>query len=88
MINNTKKQITEMGESLQKDVSGKYRSTLRDRVIYLRQETELKLQKEKDHGKIKCLEALMRALMVSDRILDKLFVSEPHEMNAQSRPVE
>lgn len=88
MINNTKKQITEMGESLQKDISGKYRTTLRNRVIDLRQETELKLKEEKDHGKIKCTEALMRALMIADRILDKLFVSEPHEMNAQSRAVE
>lgn len=88
MINNKKKQIMEMGESLQNDHSGKYRLTLRDRVISLRQETEVKLKDEKDQGKVKCLEAMMRPLMIADRILDKLFVSEPHEMNAQSRPVE
>jgi hypothetical protein len=78
----------EMGESLQHDRSGQYRTTLCNRFLELRQETELKLKQEKDYAKIKCLEAMMRALMIADRILDKLFVSEPHEMSSQSRAVE
>ncbi|MFZ4115121.1 MAG: hypothetical protein ACOYK6_00180 [Chthoniobacterales bacterium] len=88
MINSKKKQIMEMGESLQNDHSGQYRTMLCNRVIELRRETELKIREEKDHAAIKCLEALMRALIITDRILDKLLVSEPHEMNSQSRAVE
>lgn len=88
MINSKKKQIMEMGESLQNDLNGKYRTTLRNRVIELRQETEQQLKQEVDREKMKCLEAMMRALMITDRILDKLFVSEAHVMNSQSRAVQ
>ncbi len=77
-----------MGESLQNDLSGKYRATLYNRVLELRQETEQALKQEESLEKIKCLEAMMRALMIADRILDKLLVEEPHEMNAQSRAVD
>lgn len=88
MINKKKKQVTDLGESLQNDVNGKFRTTLRDRIITLRKETELTIKNENKTEIIKPLEALMRALMIADRILDKLLVSEPHEMNDQSRAVE
>ncbi len=77
-----------MGVSLQNDCNGQYRQMLRNRILALRQKTEHKLTEEKDHPKMKRLEAMMRALMIADRILDKLFAAEPHEMNAQSRIVE
>lgn len=88
MMNGKKKQIMEMGASLQDDHSGKYRETLRNRIIELRQKTEQQLTKETDRDQMKCLEAMMRALMIADRILDKLFVAEPHTMSSQSRVVE
>ena len=88
MINPKKKQITEFGELLENDVHGKYRATLRNRVIALRRETEQKIKHEEKLEAIKPLEAMMRALMITDRILDTLLVSATHEMNGQSRAVE
>ena len=67
---------------------GKYRATLRNRVIALRRETEQKIKHEEKLEAIKPLEAMMRALMITDRILDTLLVSATHEMNGQSRAVE
>ena len=86
MINSDKKQLVEMGTLLQQDSQGKYRTSLRNRIIELRQSTEQKIKNESDREQMKCLEAMQRALIVADRILDKVFVSEPHEMNAASRP--
>ena len=88
MINPKKKQITDLGESLETDVHGRYRTTLRDRVIALRRETEQKIKREEKLEAIKPLEAMMRALMIADRILDTLLVSVTHEMNGQSRAIE
>ena len=88
MINPKKKQITELGEFLETDVNGKYRTTLRDRIIALRRETEQKIKHEEKLEAIKSLEAMMRALMITDRILDTLLVSATHEMNGQSRVME
>lgn len=87
MINNEKKQLVEMGDLLQKDITGSYRSTLRNRIIALRQETQEDIKKELNREKMLRLEAMMRALMIADRILDKVLVKEPHEMSAKSRAV-
>lgn len=76
-----------MGEFLQEDVNGSYRAALRNRIIKLRQETQSKIQKELDRENMFRLEAMMRALMIADRILDKALVEEPHQMSANSRAV-
>ncbi len=87
MINTEKKQLVEMGDRLEQDSNGIYRASLRNRVIELRQETQNKIQKESDREKMFRLEAMMRALMIADRILDKVLVAEPHEMSMNSRAV-
>lgn len=78
----------ELGELLENDVHGKYRTTLRDRIIALRREMEQKIKHEENLEAIKPLEAMTRALIIADRILDTLFVSSSHEMNGQSRAME
>ena len=87
MMNMEKKQLVEMGDRLKQDSNGIYRASLRNRVIELRQETQNKIQKESDREKMFRLEAMMRALMIADRILDKVLVDEPHEMSMNSRAV-
>ncbi len=84
---NEKKQLVEMGELLKKDTNGKYRASLRQRIIELRETTEVKIKKELDRENALRLEALMRALTIASRILDKVFVSEPHVMSSSSRAV-
>lgn len=74
-----------MGGLLQNDLNGTYRATLRNRVIELRQQTQEKIKKELDREKMSCLEAMMRALMIADRILDKVLVTEPHHFSSNSR---
>lgn len=76
-----------MGNLLRHDTHGKYRTTLRNRIIELRCEIEHRIQIEVDREERARLEALMRAFIIADRILDKVFVSEPHEMNAKSRAI-
>ena len=87
MINTEKKQFVEMGRLLQQDAHGKYRTTLRNRIVELRQEMEQRLGKEVDREEKSRLEAMTRAFIIADRILDKVFVSEPHEMNSESRAI-
>lgn len=87
MINTEKKQLVEMGELFQKDLNGSYRTGLRNRVIALRQETQERIRKELDREKMFCLEAMMRALMIADRILDKVLVEKSHEMSESSRAI-
>ena len=84
-MNTEKKQLVEMGERLKNDTNGKYRTSLRDRIIGLRQQTEGKIKKELDREQLVRLEAMMRVLIIADRILDKVLVAIPHEMSASSR---
>ena len=85
MITKEKKQCVEMGKMLQQDNSGKYRKALRDRIAELRHVTEQNIKTELDREERGRLEALFRAFIIADRILDKVFVSETHEMSGESR---
>lgn len=85
MLNKEKRQVVEMGHLLKQDMSGKYRNTLRNRVMELRQETHLQIKETTDKDEIFRLESLLRALLIADRILDKALV-ESHSMNDASRP--
>lgn len=79
-MNTEKKQLTEMGKHLTNDRNGSYRAMLRDRVLELRRQTEEKTKKEVDREQLTRLEAMMRALTISGRILDKVLVEQPHDM--------
>lgn len=75
-----KKQLTDMGKHLTNDLNGSYRTMLRNRVLELRRQTEEKMKKEVDREKLTRLEAMMRALTIAARILEKVLVEQPHEM--------
>ena len=85
MINTERKQLVEMGKLLKEDANGRYRTSLRNRIIELRQQAEQKIKKEEDREQVKCLEAMQRTFIIADRILDKVFVAPPHEMSSESR---
>lgn len=85
MINKEKKQLVEMGDFLKNDFNGKYRNSLRNRIAELRQQAEQTTKNGKE-GEMARLEALLRALLIAERILDKVLL-ESHSMNAESRPV-
>ncbi len=87
MINKEKKQLVEMGDLLKQDTQGKYRNTLRTRIVEIRKETEQRMKEQPDREELSRLEALLRALIVAERILDKVLVEEPHSMSAESRPL-
>ena len=86
MINKEKKQLVEMGDFLKNDFNGKYRNGLRNRIAELRQQAEQATKTEKEGPEIARLEAFLRALLIADRILDKVLL-ESHAMNAESRPL-
>lgn len=86
MINKEKRQVVEMGHLLKQDANGKYRNTLRNRVVELRQETQMRIKETSDKEEVFRLESLLRALLVADRILDKALV-ESNAMSDASRPM-
>ena len=79
-MNTEKKQLTDMGKHLTNDRNGSYRTMLRDRVLELRRQTEEKMKKEGDREQLTRLEAMMRALTIAARILEKVLVEQPNEM--------
>ena len=87
MINKEKKQLVEMGDLLKQDAQGKYRNTLRNRIAEIRKETEQHMKEDPSKEELSRLEALLRALVVAERILDKVLVEEPHSMSSESRPM-
>jgi hypothetical protein len=83
-MNGEKKQLTEMGMHLKNDRNGSYRSMLQNRVLEIRRQTEEKIKKEADREALGQLEAMMRALTIATRILEKLLVENPDELNFHS----
>lgn len=79
-MNTEKKQLTDMGKHLTNDRNGSYRAMLRNRVLELRRQTEEKAKKEVDREQLSRLEAMMRALTIAARILDKVLVEQPDAM--------
>jgi len=79
-MNAEKKQLTDMGKHLTNDRNGSYRTMLRNRVLELRRQTEEKIKKEVDRERLTRLEAMMRALTIAARILDKVLVEKSDEM--------
>lgn len=75
-MNTEKKQLTDMGKHLVNDRNGSYRTMLRNRVLELRRQTEEKIKKEVDREQLSRLEAMMRALTIAGRILDKVLVEQ------------
>ncbi|MBM3856342.1 MAG: hypothetical protein FJ390_00080 [Verrucomicrobia bacterium] len=75
-----KKQLTDMGKHLTNDRNGSYRGMLRNRVLELRRQTEEKVKKEVDREQLSRLEAMMRALTIAGRILDKVLVEQDDSM--------
>ncbi len=83
-MNTEKKQLTDMGKHLTNDRNGSYRTMLRNRVLELRRQTEEKIKKEVDREQLTRLEAMMRALTIASRILDKVLVEQPNSMGFES----
>lgn len=69
-----------MGKHLENDRNGSYRTMLRNRVLELRLQTEEKIKKELDREKLARLEAMMRTLTIATRILEKVLVETPNDM--------
>lgn len=78
-MNIEKKQLTDMGKHLTNDRNGSYRAMLRNRVLELRRQTEEKIKKEVDREQLTRLEAMMRAMTIATRILEKVLVEQPNE---------
>lgn len=76
-MNSEKKQLTDMGKHLTNDRNGSYRTMLRNRVLELRRQTEEKMKKEVDREQLARLEAMMRAVIIATRILDKVLIEQP-----------
>ena len=83
-MNTEKKQLTEMGKHLTHDLNGSYRVVIRDRVLELRRQTEAKIKNEVDREQLTRLEAMMRALTIASRILEKILVEQPNPMGFSS----